>query len=126
MFFDIKFDMLSDVDFILRFSKKYNFECVNYPIATYRIHNDQLQSKNFHTSGSIFQNGIQSLNQHKSLVQKKIKYYQKKSIIFKTLSLIYKKKYYESLKNIFFYPNNLDKLKLLLFCDTKLSFKKNN
>ena len=45
--FDIKFDMLSDVDFILRFSKKYDFECVNNPVATYRIHNDQLQNKNF-------------------------------------------------------------------------------
>ena len=28
-------------------SKKYDFECVNNPVATYRIHNDQLQNKNF-------------------------------------------------------------------------------
>ena len=45
--FNTKFDMLSDMDFILRFSKKHDFECVNNPIATYRIHKDQLQNKNF-------------------------------------------------------------------------------
>ncbi len=41
--FDIKYDLLADFDFILYFSKKNNFLCINEPLACYRIHEYQLQ-----------------------------------------------------------------------------------
>ncbi len=41
--FDIKYDLLADFDFILNFSKKNNFLCINEPLACYRIHEKQLQ-----------------------------------------------------------------------------------
>lgn len=117
--FDTKFDMLSDVDFVLRFSKKHNFECVNYPIATYRIHNNQLQSKNFLTQVDQYTEWYDKLKSTQEFgPEKKLNVIKKKVLFFKTLSLIYKKKYYESFKSIFFYPNNFDKLKLFIILVT--------
>ena len=44
--FDTNFDMLSDMDFILKFSKNYDFGSIQQPIAIYRQHENQLQNKN--------------------------------------------------------------------------------
>lgn len=41
--FDFKYDLLSDYDFVLNFSLKHQFDCINKPLAFYRIHNNQLQ-----------------------------------------------------------------------------------
>ena len=41
--FDTNFDMLSDMDFILKFSKDHKFSCVQEPVAIYRQHENQLQ-----------------------------------------------------------------------------------
>ena len=113
--FNTKFDMLSDMDFILRFSKKYDFECVNYPIATYRIHKDQLQNKNFLIQADQFNEWYEKIRSSKEFGQEeKINTIKNKAEFFKILSLIYKKKYFRSLKNIFFYPNNLEKIKLFI------------
>lgn len=43
--FNDKYNLISDFDFILHFSKKNYFACVNKPLAYYRIHNNQLQKK---------------------------------------------------------------------------------
>ena len=43
--FDFEYDLIADYDFILNFSKKHYFECINQPLAFYRIHNEQLQKK---------------------------------------------------------------------------------
>jgi glycosyltransferase involved in cell wall biosynthesis len=41
--FDFKFDLIADFEFILNFSKKYNFASIEKPLACYRIHENQLQ-----------------------------------------------------------------------------------
>ncbi len=43
--FDFKYDLLSDYDFVLNFALKYQFDCVDKPLAFYRIHHNQLQKK---------------------------------------------------------------------------------
>ena len=113
--FNTKFDMLSDMDFILRFSKKHDFECVNNPIATYRIHKDQLQNKNFLIQAEQFNEWYEEIRSSKEFGQeKKINTIKNKAKFFKILSLIYKKKYFRSLMDIIFYPNNLEKIKLFI------------
>ena len=69
--FNTKFDMLSDMDFILRFSKKHDFECVNNPIATYRIHKDQLQNKNFLIQAEQFNEWYEEIRSSKEFGQEK-------------------------------------------------------
>ena len=44
--FDYKYDLLSDYDFILNFSLKHKFSCINKPLAYYRIHDNQFQKRN--------------------------------------------------------------------------------
>ena len=35
------------MDFVLRFSKKYEFACTQKPVQIHRLHDNQLQAKNF-------------------------------------------------------------------------------
>ena len=44
--FNIKYNMLADYDFVLRFSKKYKFDCVQSPLAFYRIHKKNFSALN--------------------------------------------------------------------------------
>ena len=69
--FNTKFDMLSDMDFILRFSKKHDFECVNNPIANYSIHKDQLQNKNFLIQAEQFNEWYEEIRSRRNLEKKK-------------------------------------------------------
>ena len=55
--FDFKYDLLSDYAFILNFSLKYKFIGVNKPLASYRIHVDQLSKKKWFFKQSNFVNG---------------------------------------------------------------------
>ena len=41
--FNFKYDLLADYDFVLNFSLKHEFDCVDKPLAFYRIHDNQLQ-----------------------------------------------------------------------------------
>ncbi len=41
--FDFKYDLLSDYDFVLNFALKHQFDCIDKPLAFYRIHHNQLQ-----------------------------------------------------------------------------------
>ena len=44
--FNVEYDMLADMDFVLRFSQQWEFDCVQKPIAVSRQHQNQLQNKN--------------------------------------------------------------------------------
>ena len=44
-YFDTKYNLLSDFDYILRFSKKHSLDFVKNCIAVYHQHENQLQSK---------------------------------------------------------------------------------
>ena len=44
--FKVKYDMLADMDFVLRFSKNFELACIQEPVAILRLHEEQLQNKN--------------------------------------------------------------------------------
>ena len=122
--FDYKYDLLSDYDFVLNFSLKHHFHCVDKPLAFYRIHTGQLQKK-------------------KMIIQAKqfCQWFKKKKIktIFKNydLSTIYKKyEYYNLVKelngsifNIYlkifkkFNFLNFLKINVLIFLPKKIIFR---
>jgi glycosyltransferase involved in cell wall biosynthesis len=56
--FDYKYDLLADLDFILRLSLRTNFYGINKPLAYYRIHENQLQKKKCLPRLSNFVNGL--------------------------------------------------------------------
>jgi hypothetical protein len=42
--FDSKYDIIGDYDFFIRLSKKYKFRFIKEPVATYRIHQQNLST----------------------------------------------------------------------------------
>ena len=86
--FNYKYDLIADFDFVLNFSLKYDFACINEPLAYYRIHNEQLQKK---------QMIIQAKQYCKWYKEKKV------SKVFKDYDLSkikYKFRYYDLLREI--------------------------
>ena len=104
--FDFNYNLLSDYDFILNFSLKYEFYGLNQPLACYRIHINQLQKKEIYSQARQF-----------------CKWYEKKKIRDKfkrfDLSFINKKyEYYSLIKEI-----DNSKFKLFYKIFKKFSFK---
>jgi len=113
--FDTEFDMLADMDFILRFSRKFEFECIQEPVQVHRLHAEQLQNKKMSEQGTQFSKWyekIKSSNEFGS--EEKLIAIKNRSNFFKIIKYINEKFYFKSLKEIIFYPNNLDKIKLFL------------
>jgi len=113
--FDTNFDMLSDMDFILRFSKKYKFDCVQEPLAIYRQHEDQLQNKNIDKQVTQMSEWYEKIKLSKEFgPDKKLEMIKNRCKFFKIVKYINEKFYIKSLKEIVFYPNSIDRIKLFL------------
>ena len=113
--FDTNFDMLSDMDFILRFSKKYKFDCVQEPLAIYRQHEDQLQNKNIDKQVTQMSEWYEKIKLSKEFgPDEKLEMIKNRCKFFKIVKYINEKFYIKSLKEIVFYPNSIDKIKLFL------------
>ena len=109
--FNSKYNIIGDFELLIRLSKKYNFHAVQKPVATYRIHGDNL---------SLLKRGLQvkeykdwykknkkNLNdEEQSIISKKIinaEFIRLKfeKNFFKTINFFFKKKQYLlSIKNI--------------------------
>ena len=113
--FNTKFDMLSDMDFILRFSKSTILNALTILLLLIKFIKINSQNKNFLIQADQFNEWYEKIRSSKEFGQEeKINTIKNKAEFFKILSLIYKKKYFRSLKNFFFYPNNLEKIKLFI------------
>tara|TARA_B100001057_G_scaffold33692_1_gene30576 strand:- start:186 stop:1079 length:894 start_codon:yes stop_codon:yes gene_type:complete len=86
--FDFKYDLLSDYNFVLNFSLKHSFACLNSPLAFYRIHDNQLQKNKMVSQARQFCRWFKN-----ERIKKKFNKYD--------LSSIYKKlEYYDLLKDL--------------------------
>ena len=107
--------MLSDMDFVLRFSKKYEFDCVQEPVAIYRQHENQLQIRNLRNHSKQMINWYEKIKLSKEFgSEKNLKFIKNRCDFYEITQNINDKLYIESLKKIIFYPNNINKIKLLL------------
>ena len=117
--FDTRFDMISDMDFVLKFSKNHNFDCVQEPIAMYRLHENQLQNKNLDKQSEHFCKWYEKIRLSKEFgANEKLLSIKNKCKFFKILKYINKKFYFKSIKEIIFYPNNVNKIKLFIMLIT--------
>jgi len=123
-YFDSKYNLLSDFDYILRFSKKFNIDFIRDVLAVYNQHQDQLQYKNLPNQAIQFQTWLEnrvikektfSGFENFSTIEKKIKF-------LSFLKDIEKKNIFSKAKDLFFYENNLYKVKLffLIFFPKKI------
>ena len=115
-FFDTKYNLLSDFDYIIRFSKKHEIDFVRDDIAIYYQHKNQLQSKYIVNQSKQFESWYKFNLKNGELFEKD---YDLKNIFDKVQFLnfvakIKEKKKISFLKDLFLYPNNLYKIKLIL------------
>ena len=87
--FNGKYNIIGDFDFFIKMSQKYQFGCIQSPLATYRVHSSNLSSQkiDLHIKElkkwlSINKKGLNNLSYNtnainKSLLKLKIKYYLK-------------------------------------------------
>ena len=111
--FNSKYDLLADFDFSVNFSLKHKFDCIQDPIAIYRRHEFQLSRKSFDKQVKQLESWIAEIKLNSktnsfnlSSIENKIKY-------MKVLKLIYEKKLFKSLSQIYKYPLGLNKIKLI-------------
>jgi glycosyltransferase involved in cell wall biosynthesis len=111
--FDVKFDMLADMDFILRFSKKTEFGSIQEPLAIYRQHENQLQNKNLGMQVEQMLKWYEKIKISKEFGEEKdLSMIKNRCKFFQIIEGINKKHYLKSLKEIMFFPSFIGRVKL--------------
>jgi glycosyltransferase involved in cell wall biosynthesis len=116
--FRVKYNYLSDLDFVLNFSLKYKFEAIQKPIAVYRQHENQMQRKYYKIKSIQFEKWYKEITKLKTFGEKKnLKLFQEWNRFYKTISLIKSKNYFKAFFALVRYPLNFNKFKLfIIFC----------
>jgi len=114
--FDSKYNLLSDFDYILRFSKIYEIDYIKDVLAIYYQHQDQLQLQNISNQADqlndwfknkVIKNKIFGNNHDFSSIEKKIYF-------LNSLKSLKNKNFFINIKDLIFYPNNIYKIKFFL------------
>ena len=107
--------------FVLKFSKKYEFDCVQEPVGIYRQHENQLQIRNIKNQVDQMMAWYKKIKLSGEFGnEKKLIHIKNRFIFFEIIKDIEEKQYLKSLIKIIIYPNNIYKIKLFL----KLVFPK--
>ena len=113
--FNVEFDMLADMDFVLRFSQKWEFDCVQKPIAVSRQHQNQLQNKNLKKQSIQMSKWYEKIKITREFGdEKKLINIKNRCNFFNIINSINEKQYKKSIKEILLHPNYIEKIKLLL------------
>ena len=113
--FNVEFDMLADMDFVLRFSQQWEFDCVQKPIAISRQHQNQLQNKNFKKQSIQMSKWYEKIKITGEFGdEKKLINIKNRCNFFKIINFINEKQYKKSINEILLHPNYFEKIKLLL------------
>ena len=114
--FNNKYNIIGDFDLIMRLSTKCEFDCIQEPLAHYRIHEENFSILNSMSEIDELQNWI---NDHSVISNKHLKpylHYTKQRIDFlKTIKLINEKELTKAIKNILLFPTSFYKIKLILY-----------
>ena len=113
--FDPQYNMLADFKFILNFSTKCEFDCIQEPLATYRYHPNQMSKKLFSTSVEQHLKWINSKSEVKKFKKyKEFKYLVNRVIFMQIAELLDRNLKIQAIKKILEYPTNIYKIKLVL------------
>tara|TARA_Y100000590_G_scaffold470153_1_gene662363 strand:+ start:4052 stop:4954 length:903 start_codon:yes stop_codon:yes gene_type:complete len=113
--FNTKYDLLADYDFVLRFSVDNYFECIQEPVACYRIHKNNMSNleKEKQISqlkswfNSIKSDSVFSSQKEIGDVYERIKY-------MEVLNLILEKNFFKGFYEAIKFPIGIKKIKLFL------------
>ena len=115
--FNSKIYMLSDFDFIMRYSLNKNIYCINEPLVFYREHKDQLSRKNFIIQANQFIKWYNSVKKNKNFIKKvNFKYLESRFNYLKSMKSQNELNTFPNLyKNLRKVRNVNGKIKLVLF-----------
>ena len=113
--FKVKYNYLGDLDFVLRFSLKYKFDAVQKPVGLYRQHENQMQIKFHKTKATQFNKWYKETSKSRIFGSKEnLNLFEEWNRFHSTSTLIKTRNYKKAIINIFNYPFNKNKLKLLI------------
>ena len=113
--FKTHYNLLADLDFVLRFSLKYKFAAIQEVIAIYRQHENQMQKKYFSEKSKQFSTWYQELIAKNMFGGKEnLKVFNEWEKFYTNVGLIKKERSFSLFYKIIKYPNNINKIKLFL------------
>ena len=114
--FNDAYSIIGDFDLIVRLSLKWEFDCVQEPLAYYRIHNKNFSSLNSALEIKEFENWLsnEEIKLNKNL-EPNLHYIKEKIIFLKTIKNINEGKFKQAIKSILFFPIGFNKIKLFIY-----------
>ncbi|MAJ45467.1 MAG: glycosyl transferase family 2 [Candidatus Marinimicrobia bacterium] len=113
--FRTKYNYLGDLDFVLNFSLKYKFAAVQHPIGIYRQHDNQMQKKFRKIKSHQFTQWFNEIARKKTFGNhKNLKLFEEWERFQSHFTIIKQKRNLNIFLKIIKYPNNLNKIKLLI------------
>ena len=114
--FNNQYNLIGDFDLFIRLSLKWKINCVQEPLAYYRIHNKNYSFINNMTEIEELESWITDEKNTSNENLKSYLYFINQRITFlKTIRYINEGKLKKAIKNIFFFPINFNKIKLILY-----------
>lgn len=113
--FNKNYKIIGDFDFFVRISNKCLFDCVQQPLAFYRLHDNNFTKKNREIEIKELEDWFQAMQNIKFFFSKdELVLIREKILYKKIMALILKKKLLSSIVYILKFPNNIKKIKLFL------------
>ena len=113
--FKTQYNLLADLDFVLRFSLKYKFAAVQEVVAIYRQHENQMQRKYFKEQSAQLSTWYKELISKNMFGGKKnLKVFEEWERFYSNVILVKTGRSLSVLLKIIKYPNNINKIKLFL------------
>ena len=112
--FDNKYNIIGDFDFFVRLSEFWNFECVQEPLAYYRVHKKNFSHQNLSLEIKELENWHKEYVGKNFLTNLESKYLLSNINYFKCKKLIYEGKRLQAAVGFFSIKNNSFKIKLLI------------
>lgn len=113
--FNTEYDLLGDYDFVINFSINYEFDCVQEPIACYRIHNKQTSLTLIEKQIPQMEKWFLSHQRHPILSsQKEMSKVLENINYMKSIKIILKDNFFQALYEVFKFPFIFKKLKFFI------------
>ena len=112
--FNLKYDLSSDFDFVIKFSTDYKFDCVQEPVAIYRQHEKQLSKNSLNQLIEEFRDWFLEVRTNPKINFFNLKFVENRIRYMEIVKLIYEKQWSKSFLMIKNYPFSLNKIKLII------------
>ena len=111
--FNPKYSIIGDFDLVMKMALKFEAESIDENLVTIRIHKNNFSNLNRELHYKEYQDWYSSLNFQNMIINKNLKYFKEKLSYLKIIYFLISGKKLKSINEIFNYPNNLKKIKLL-------------